>query len=276
MARILIADERADVREVAALLLRSRGHTVEVAEGGTEALAALAGFVPDIVVADGDSASAPASDVRAEMRSRLGFESVPVVVLTDGRPATAACDGPPPSGTLRVDRLTDLPGVIEAVAGGRSRARRSSPGASPGTPDGASHTAARPALGHRLTGSIAVVMPDSTLSRQTVTGLREAGHAVHTAHTTREGLALLDSLRPDVLVIDYAMPSVDGVRLARETRARDETSLIPVVFFTGDSRDAYLSSLIQPPAPLFVLSTAGVEELLAVVRTALSTPPPHG
>jgi len=44
---ILVVDDKEDIREVLALLLRSRGHTVEIAPDGPAALKVVADFCPE-------------------------------------------------------------------------------------------------------------------------------------------------------------------------------------------------------------------------------------
>jgi len=52
MSSVLIVDDTVDCSEPLARLLRKRGHTVECAPGGVEALALLARFRPDVIVLD--------------------------------------------------------------------------------------------------------------------------------------------------------------------------------------------------------------------------------
>jgi CheY-like chemotaxis protein len=52
MNTVLIVDDTLDCSEPLAKLLRKRGHTVECAPDGAEALALLARFRPDVIVLD--------------------------------------------------------------------------------------------------------------------------------------------------------------------------------------------------------------------------------
>jgi len=49
---ILVVDDKEDIREVLALLLRSRGHTVEIAPDGPAALKVVADFCPEFALVD--------------------------------------------------------------------------------------------------------------------------------------------------------------------------------------------------------------------------------
>ena len=61
--------------------------------------------------------------------------------------------------------------------------------------------------------------------------LRGAGAEVHCAGSAREGLDVLESFGPDVIVSDLAMPELDGFGLIRavRSRAREEGGTVPAV-----------------------------------------------
>jgi two-component system OmpR family response regulator len=64
--------------------------------------------------------------------------------------------------------------------------------------------------------------------------LRYAGFEVETAADGQEALALAETYRPDLLVLDVMMPGLDGFGVVR--RMRQAGRRTPVVFLTA--RDA--------------------------------------
>jgi CheY-like chemotaxis protein len=68
--------------------------------------------------------------------------------------------------------------------------------------------------------------------------LRSAGYRTATAGSGAEALAQLPGLRPALVVLDLAMPGVDGFVTARAIRARPETADLPILVFTGLPREA--------------------------------------
>ncbi|EQD25448.1 MAG: two component, sigma54 specific, transcriptional regulator, Fis family, partial [Leptospirillum sp. Group IV 'UBA BS'] len=51
--------------------------------------------------------------------------------------------------------------------------------------------------------------------------LSERGYVVQTARSGEEGLALLRTAPPDILVLDMVMPGLSGLDLLKEVRAAD-------------------------------------------------------
>jgi CheY-like chemotaxis protein len=80
---VLVVDDNADVREGLALLLRAEGFTVETADNGRAALAALyAGVEPCAIVLDLDMPVMGGKAFRQEQLNHPRFAHIPVIVLS--------------------------------------------------------------------------------------------------------------------------------------------------------------------------------------------------
>jgi len=65
------------------------------------------------------------------------------------------------------------------------------------------------------------------------TALRAAGYRVLSVATGAEALARLDEARPGLVVLDLAMPGVDGFATARAIRQRPGMATLPILIFSG-------------------------------------------
>jgi two-component system OmpR family response regulator len=81
---------------------------------------------------------------------------------------------------------------------------------------------------------ILVVDDEASISDLVATALRFEGFEVSTAATGNEALDAVESLRPDLVVLDVMLPDVDGFEVARRLTAKGKT--VPVLFLTA--RDA--------------------------------------
>jgi DNA-binding NarL/FixJ family response regulator len=79
-----------------------------------------------------------------------------------------------------------------------------------------------------------------------------------------EVMAAVDSLTPDVVLMDVRMPVVDGVRATRELRSRDGSP--PVLALTTFDDDEVLAGILRAGASGFILKGVPAEDLQRAVR----------
>jgi len=63
--------------------------------------------------------------------------------------------------------------------------------------------------------------------------LTAAGFEVQSASDGHEALAKVRTLRPDVVVMDFAIPGIDGWQVTRRLKRDPQTRRIPVIALTG-------------------------------------------
>ena len=82
MARVLVADDDPDIRDLARLLISRHGHQVVTAEDGTEAIAMLEDVDPALVVTDYTMPRQDGLVVCRAVRAIPALEQIPLVLLT--------------------------------------------------------------------------------------------------------------------------------------------------------------------------------------------------
>jgi len=91
-----------------------------------------------------------------------------------------------------------------------------------------------PNPGERLLPAVALVVDDSMLIRHTVCRfLEERGFAVESATNGEEALEALKRIRPDIVVTDMQMPTMDGSELITALKKNPATANIPIVIVAG-------------------------------------------
>ena len=74
---------------------------------------------------------------------------------------------------------------------------------------------------------------DDDLRRLFARILVKRGHEVCEAADGLEALECLDRFRPDLILTDLMMPTLDGIELIRRIRARADLEAIPIVAMTA-------------------------------------------
>ncbi len=111
-------------------------------------------------------------------------------------------------------------------------------------------------------GKILVIEDDTGIREALADFLRSEGFLVDLAGDGAEGLERLAARRPDVILVDLAMPRMNGARFLARLRTDEATRTLPVVLMTGTrpvgATAAAADAVLQKPFEL--------DELLAVVR----------
>jgi DNA-binding response OmpR family regulator len=91
------------------------------------------------------------------------------------------------------------------------------------------------------------------------------GYATFTAGDGREGLASACALTPDVIVLDLALPELDGWELARRFRADPRTRAVRIVAVSGRAELSARVRALSAGVDVFVPKPVTPADLLAHV-----------
>lgn len=89
------------------------------------------------------------------------------------------------------------------------------------------------------------------------------GHRVSAAYDGHEALRRFDADRPDLVILDLAMPGLDGIAVCREIRGR---GAIPIIVLSGEGQEAAKVEALDAGADDYVTKPFGKDELLARIR----------
>lgn len=80
---------------------------------------------------------------------------------------------------------------------------------------------------------IVVVDDEESITELVGMALRLHGASVESAHRGLDGLRLIETLRPDLVVLDIMLPDLDGFEVLRRIGCDRRTASIPVLFLTA-------------------------------------------
>jgi two-component system response regulator NreC len=112
-----------------------------------------------------------------------------------------------------------------------------------------------------------LIADDHTIVRSGVRLLLDSEsefHVVGEAVDGLEALALVESLHPDVVLMDVSMPGMGGLEATREIKARWPD--VKVLVLTMHRSDEYFYEMLKAGASGYVLKAAQPGELLLAVR----------
>ena len=98
--------------------------------------------------------------------------------------------------------------------------------------------------------------------------LESLGYRVVIADDGQEAIQLLETEKPDLILLDVMMPGMDGYEVCNEIKTRDETSHIPVILFTAkpEQKEKIRSNYSFIAADDYILKPFETEDLLAKIK----------
>jgi chemosensory pili system protein ChpA (sensor histidine kinase/response regulator) len=129
------------------------------------------------------------------------------------------------------------------------------------------HTAAPVAVAGLRTQPIIMVVDDSlTVRRVTQRLLVREGYQVVLAKDGIDALEQLQSVSPDVMLVDIEMPRMDGFDLTRNVRGDARSSHIPIIMITSRTADKHRNYATELGVNEYFGKPYREEELLAAIE----------
>lgn len=114
--------------------------------------------------------------------------------------------------------------------------------------------------------TILVVEDETAINNLIRAHLEAEGHKVYQAFDGLTGLALVGQTRPDLLILDWMLPRLDGLAVCRQVR---QDYLVPIIMLTARSEEIDRVLGLEVGADDYVVKPFGIRELMARVRSLL-------
>ena len=115
-------------------------------------------------------------------------------------------------------------------------------------------------------GRVVFVEDDAAIRKLVQAALRSTPHEIHMATNGREGLELVERVRPDVVFTDVSMPEMDGLELCDAIRARPHLAATRVVFITASVQREEIARYLARGAVAYLAKPFTTSELRAQVQ----------
>ena len=115
-----------------------------------------------------------------------------------------------------------------------------------------------------------LVEDDPDIQLVTRAALRRSGFAVTVAANGAAALDLVRTDRPDVVLLDWMMPDMDGPEVCRRLKGDTATASIPVIFLTARSHHAEIARGLALGAAGYIVKPFDALALGGQVRDILA------
>jgi CheY-like chemotaxis protein len=100
--------------------------------------------------------------------------------------------------------------------------------------------------------------------------LKRDQHAVLEAGSGPEALRVIEEQKPDLVVMDFMMPGMDGIEVVKALRAKSETMRLPVLMLTAMTDEASTRAGFEAGVTDYVTKPFSIPQLTARVRACLA------
>ena len=120
-----------------------------------------------------------------------------------------------------------------------------------------------------MSATILVVEDEPAILEVISASLRHAGHAVVAAESAEEALLKVGVALPDLALIDWMLPGLSGVELARRLRLAERTRNMPVIMLTARSEEHDKVAGLEAGADDYMTKPFSPRELQARIKAVL-------
>ncbi len=115
-----------------------------------------------------------------------------------------------------------------------------------------------------------LIVEDEAAQREVLAyNLEAEGYRVAQADNGEEALLMVAEEAPDLIVLDWMLPSVSGIEVCRRLKSRPETRAVPIIMLSARSEEVDLVRGLETGADDYMVKPYSVLELMARVKSQL-------
>ena len=127
-----------------------------------------------------------------------------------------------------------------------------------------------------MTGNTILIIEDNMLNLELATDLLEAnGFVVHSAQTAEEGLRMAHELLPDLVLMDFSLPGMDGLNATKHLKADPATRQLAVVGLTANAMKGDEESALDAGCDGYLTKPINTRTFIASVTQFIATSKSH-
>ena len=115
-----------------------------------------------------------------------------------------------------------------------------------------------------------LVVDDNVILLRSIKEMLGENYAVGIAASGAQAFTSIEKNKPDIILLDYEMPDVNGEEVFNKLRSDSSTSDIPVVFFTAGTDPDVITKLTELSSDGYILKHPNKETIIEKIETTLS------
>ena len=117
--------------------------------------------------------------------------------------------------------------------------------------------------------SVLLVEDDAAIRDMITFSLRQAGFTCEALKDGESGLEWLKNQQPDMILLDWMLPGIDGIEFIRRLRANEFLASIPVIMLTAKGESEDMVKGLSVGADDYINKPFSLPELIARIKAVL-------
>ncbi len=120
-----------------------------------------------------------------------------------------------------------------------------------------------------MTTNILIVEDEPAIQEMITYSLQNAGYNVLQADKAEQALSMIKNKLPDLILLDWMLPGMNGIEFAKILRSDLRTKLIPIIMLTARAEEADKVKGLEVGADDYVTKPFSPRELIARIKAVL-------
>lgn len=114
-----------------------------------------------------------------------------------------------------------------------------------------------------------LVIDDNVILLRTVKEMLDSNYNVSIATSGEQALKAIERKKPDIILLDYEMPEMNGEDVIRQLRENEATANIPVLFLTSSANREVVKKLIMLNPDGYMLKPPNKQTMIEHIEEVL-------
>lgn len=120
-----------------------------------------------------------------------------------------------------------------------------------------------------MSTTILVIEDEPAIQELIAVNLSFAGHKVLRAFDAEQAQTLIRAELPDLILLDWMLPGASGITLAKQLRAEERTSQVPLIMLTAKGAEEDKVEGLEAGADDYITKPFSPKELMARIKAVL-------
>lgn len=114
-----------------------------------------------------------------------------------------------------------------------------------------------------------LIVDDNTLVLRNMKVLLDDKYSVSVAASATQAYMAMEKRRPNLILLDYDMPEINGRDLYIQIKSNEKYKDIPIVFLTSAASSDIVQSLLSLRPAGYILKPVSTKNVMSVIENAL-------